>query len=149
MLLPDGRHWLFADFWPMPSPYVWLAPGLTSVVLHSPSWGCDWWDTPPSLVSCYCTKPAVCASNWRLKKVSFITILLLSTSFDFFQLLSTSFHFFQLRAVTRLAVVFKHYQPGTLRVLRLLYNFNFFPFLYTTAGCSNVKKKKGKPLAAA
>ena len=51
---------------------------------------------PPSLVSCYCTKPAVCASNWRLKKVSFITILLLSTSFDFFQLLSTSFNFFPL-----------------------------------------------------
>ena len=141
MLLPDGRHWLFADFWPMPSPYVWLAPGLTSVILHSSSRGCNWLDTPRAWFLVTVPSPlsappmAIEKGVFHHHSTSFNFFQLLSTSFNFFQLLST---FFQLRAVTRLAVVFKHYQPGTLRVLRLLCNFNFFPFLYTTAACSSV-----------
>ena len=98
--------------------------------------------TPPELgflllyqARCLRLQLAIEKGVFHHHSTSFNFFQLLSTSFNFFQLLST---FFQLRAVTRLAVVFKHYQPGTLRVLRLLYNFNFFPFLYTTAACSNV-----------
>ena len=89
MLLPDGRHWLFVDFWPMPSPYVWLAPGLTSAILHSSSWGCDWWDTPQAWFLVTVPSPLSAPPIGKRQRC-------LSSPFSFFQLLSTSFNFFPL-----------------------------------------------------